>query len=546
MDQNKNKKPSKHTMDLDLDLPKDTQPGTVPVEDRLRFDPDFSGTHANPFLETPLMEISDDPEPGSGPRKHSPASIFWTVCFYLILLVAVVLGVKNTQDKVSALDQQLEEYELAQAPHFVDSLFQQYFASPDWGALFDMAAPEIQSQYEGKDAYIRYAEAKVSDQPLSYRYLRSISDTEDEYTVYAGKEAMASFTVQNSSTDPAAPHWQLGTLKLLYSSEGSYRITHTIGHTVKVNGVALTESTLIKSTQMAPTKVLKVLPIQVPVIGTNTHEVQGLMAVPVVTIEDSNGHPLQVNYDQETHEFSEAINQETIPQEIRTLALDTVHAYCEYMIQGAFSGTLSQYFKAGTDTMNGISSTNTNHLQRPQAYAFSQEEVSNLVYYTEDLFSVDVKLQMDLTREDNTVKQDRIEKSLFFEKDFNGNWLCVNMTGEKLFDEVTTVRVRFVQDDKVLSSRMIDQKEQFIYCPDAEIPTELPDNTPGHNMKKNDTSYLEKISFAGWGLLLEDKYGKPYYQPVFKADLDRKAEIPGGLLEEPVTLYPIFVWETIK
>ena len=193
-----------------------------------------------------------------------------------------------------------------------------------------------------------------------------------------------------------------------------------------------------------------------------------------------------------------------------------------------------------------MTGTKPENLQRPESYAFSDETVSSLIRYTDDLFSVDVNLKMDLVREDGTVKQDVIEKSLFFTEKANGRWMCTNMTSEDLFDEVTTVRVRFVQDGNVLSSRMINQKDEFIYCPDAEIPAELPDNTPGHSMKKNDSSQLEQISFVGWGLLLEDKYGKPYYQPVFEADLDRKAMIPGGLLEEPVTLYPIFVWEKVK
>ena len=115
-----------------------------------------------------------------------------------------------------------------------------------------------------------------------------------------------------------------------------------------------------------------------------------------------------------------------------------------------------------------------------------------------------------------------------------------------MFDEVNTVRVKFVQDENVLSSRMLSQDEKIIYCPDPVIPTELPDNGPSHILKKEDDSQFEKIVFVGWGLKLLNEKGKPFYQPVFQVGLDRKADVPGGLLDEPVTLYPIFVWEKIK
>lgn len=538
MEQNKN---------LNAQIPQKPKTGSTPVPDRFQFNPDFDSQHANPFLDIPLMEVPDEPEEMQAPRRRSILPIITGILFYVLIIIFIFLSWQKTQDKVSGLEQQLETYELSQAPHFAQLLFEEHFTSPDWGALYDAAAAsDMLNQYEGRDAYIRYMEARVGSEPLTYQHLKDISETEIEYGVYLKKEQIISFTMVNHSSDPAAPDWQFGNVRIFYTSDQTYRIEYAIGHTVKVNGIALNESTIVKSTQLLPTNALKMLASQFPVLGVNTHEIQGLMSAPIVTIEDTEGNPLEVSYNEETHVFSESLSQQAVPQNIQDLALNAVKTYCKFMVQQANSADVSKYFKNGTETHKVITNLRRDRLQKPTGCTFTEEQVSNLVYYASDFYSVDVTLKVQLPRSDGSVKEDLVEKSLFFQQQNNGSWICTNMTSEKLFDEVTTVRVKFVQDGNVLSSRMLNQKEKIIYCPDAVTPTELPDSGPSHIMKKEENSQLEKIVFAGWGLKLLDENGKPYYQPVFQVGLDRKAEVPGGLLDEPVTLYPIFVWEKIK
>ena len=541
MEQNKNASSQLHQ-----NLNQERNSAASPVPDRLQFNPDFENQHANPFLDIPLMEIPDEPEEIQKPRRRSVLPVITGVIFYLLVAVCIFLFWQKTQDKVSNLDQQLAAYELSQPPHFAQVLFEEHFTSPDWGALYDAAAPDMLTPYEGRDAYIRYMESKVGTEPLTYTHHRDLSESEIEYDVYLKKEKIASFTMVNKGSDSASPNWEFGSVKIFYTNDQTYRIEYAIGHTVKVNGIVLNDSTIVKSTQLLPTNALKMLASQFPVLGVNTHEIQGLMSAPIVTIEDAEGNSLEVSYDEKNHVFSESLSQKAVPQQIQDLALNAVHTYCKFMLQQANSSEISKYFQSGTNTHKVITNSRREHLQKPVSCSFTEEQVSNLVYYSSDFYSVDVKLTVQMPRNDGTVKQDLVEKSLFFQQKENGSWICTNMTSEKLFDDVTTVRVKFVQDGNVLSSRMINQKEPVIYCPDAVIPTELPDNSPSHTLKKEDDSQLEKIVFAGWGLKLLDPDGKPYYQPVFQVGLDRKADVPGGLLENPITLYPIFVWEKIK
>ena len=519
---------------------------SAPNLSQLQFNPDFGNQHANPFLDTPLMEVSDEPEEMQAPVRRPVLPIITGIIFYVLLAGFIFLSWKHIQNKVSDLPQQLEVYEQSQAPHFAQILFEEHFASPDWGALYDAAASEMLTQYEGRNAYVRYMKNKAGNEPLTYQYRKTLSENEIEYSVYLKKEQIAAFTMVNTSSDPAAPQWEMGRIKILYTNDQSYRIESSIGHTVKVNGIALNETSIVKSTQLLPTSALKILANQFPVIGTNIHEIQGLMAKPFITIEDGEGNVLDVSYNEETHVFSESLAQQAPPQEIQDLALNAVRTYSKFMVRQSNTSELNQYFKPGTDTHKAITSSRQDHLQKPESCTFKDEQVSNLVYYADDFYSVDVSLTLQMPRPDGTIKEDLVEKSLFFQQQSNGSWICTNMTSEELYDEVTTVRVKFIQDDNVLFSRMVNQKDTVIYCPDAVTPTELADNGPSHILKKEEDSQLEKIVFAGWGIKLMDPNGKPFYQPVFQVGLDRKAEIPGGLLDEPVTLYPIFVWEKVK
>ena len=517
----------------------------APIPDYLQFNPNFDDQHANPFLDIPLMEIPDEPEEIQAPRKRSVMPVISGIVFYLLIFLGIFLFWQNTQNKLDDLDQQLEHYELSQAPHFAQTLFDEHFSSPNWGALYDAASSKMPTQYEGRSSYIRYMNSKVGDQPLTYRHRKDLSENEIQYDVYLQKERIASFTMVNSSSDPVSPDWKFGSVNIFYTNDQSYRIECAIGHTVKVNGVPLNESSIVKSTQFLPTNALKMLVSQFPVIGVNTYEIQDLMSTPLVSIEDAQGNPLKVSYLEEGHIFSESFNLNAVPLEVQDLAINAMHTYCSFMLQQAGAADISMYFKSGTDAHKIISNTRRDRIQKPESFSFAEEKVSNLVYYSSDFYSVDVALAVQMVRSDGTIKKDLVEKSLFFRLQDNGSWLCTNLTSEKLYDEATSVRVKFVQDDEVLFSRMINQKEEILYCPDPVVPTELPDNSPAHIIKKEDPSQLEKIVFAGWGLKLMDQTGRPYYQPVFQVGLDRKAEVPGGLLEDPITLYPIFVWEEI-
>ena len=517
----------------------------------IHFDPQFDIT-ASDFVSQTAQQFTSysdylpetdyaEPEykkPRRGPRISG-------VIFYILLIAGIIFSYGRIQKGLRVSEQALITYEQVQPNHLAENVFNQLFEAPDWAALYDNASANDPSHYEGKEAFVRYIENKVGSNPLTFKRLYNVSDTEICYGVYLERDKVASFTMVNDSDDPSNPDWKFGSVGVYYTNEESYYIENLSNHIVKVNGVALDDSTIVKIDSVLPTKALGELKEQMNVPDICLREVNDLMTKPQVTIEDQEGNAVAVSYDEATRTFSEDLQERAVPEEARQLALDAIHAYCEFMIKETTRTNLSKFFKSNTDTFQAITGSDLMWVQREKDHNFANESVTNYIRYNDKTFSVHVELDFQLVREDDSVKESSVEKNLIFEQETNGKWRCIRMTGLDLTEEITKVRLKFVQDENVLSSRMIDSEEKTVYCPDAVTPT-IVSAEENSNQDSSNSEQPVKITFAGWALKLTDKFGKPYYKLVFEPALDRKAEVPGGLLEEPVTLYPVFLKEKIK
>ena len=104
-------------------------------------------------------------QPQEEPRRRGPrlgGVIFYTIYFLFIFVFFV--GVYNG---LSWFQGWLVDYEAAQPTTKCEEIFDQLFADPDWGALYDAAGIE-DTIYEGKDVFVAYMEEKVGDRELTY------------------------------------------------------------------------------------------------------------------------------------------------------------------------------------------------------------------------------------------------------------------------------------------------------------------------------------------------------------------------------------------
>ena len=90
-----------------------------------------------------------------------------TVIFYLLYLMLIGAAAYGIHYGLGLLNDWLTVYEASQPDTRSQEIFDEIFANPDWGKIYDMAGLEG-TQFEGKDAYVTYMQAKVGDSELTY------------------------------------------------------------------------------------------------------------------------------------------------------------------------------------------------------------------------------------------------------------------------------------------------------------------------------------------------------------------------------------------
>ena len=465
----------------------------------------------------PQPEVAAVPEVAEKKQKKGPrlgSVIFYTFYFMFIFLffAASFLGLKWLQNW-------LVDYEAAQPTVKCEEVFQKYFANPDWSALYELSGAE-DSQFEGKDAFIAFMEAKVGDQELTYLETSAGLSTDKKYVVQLGKEKIATFTLegeQESITD--IPDWQLGEVELFLTRNNSIRIQKMDGHTAFVNGIPLDDSYTI---QIASTTAEDYLPIGLTGVRMCTQEVTGLMTDPVVTVMDNAGNSMEVTYDETTGTYVEMTESNTISDEHRELALEAVKTYCKWMIEEITNrGTVAKYFDSSSDVYkNIVSVAGQLWMQDHNGYKFVNDSVSGYAMYGDNIFSVRVATSLMVTRKDGTVKEYAFDQALFFNKKDNGKWLCYEMTNEDVSQPRGEVRLTFMDGDNVLTTGFYDTDASDLTAPVLSAP--------------------DGKVFKGWVRKSTDENGRTTLTIVFQPDENGHVSIPHGTTLEPMTLYALF------
>lgn len=460
------------------------------------------------------VEVAEIPEKKQKKGPRMGGVVFYTFYFMFILLffVASFFGLKWLQGW-------LVDYEAAQPTVKCEEVFQELFADPDWGALYELSGAE-DGLFEGKDAYVSYMEAKVGDADLTYLETSAGLSQDKKYVVQLGDEKIATFTLEGEQefiTD--IPDWQLGKVELFLTRSNSIRIQKMDGHTAYVNGVALDDSYTV---QIASTSAEDYLPIGLTGMRMCTQEVTGLMGTPVVTVIDDNGNNMEVIYDEAAGCYIELTETNTMPDEHKELALEAVKTYCKWMIEEVNSrATIAKYFDPSSDAYKNIVSVQYERwMQDHNGYRFTNENVTGYAMYGDRIFSVRVALSLNVTRTDGSVKEYAFDQALFFNKKDNGDWLCYEMTNVDVSQPRGEVRLTFMDGEEVLTTGFYDTDASDLTAPVLSAP--------------------EGKVFAGWVKKGVDENGRNTLTIVFQPDSEGKVLIPEGTTLEPMVLHAYF------
>lgn len=456
-------------------------------------------------------------------KKESEKKHRWagTLIFYLLVIGVAAAGYFLTQMKIQSLTGELEIYEKAQHQTVCRQVFAELFGDPDWASLYE-ASGEEDTEFEGKDAYAAYMEAKVGDGQLTFRELPAEAEDIRSYAVTLEDEVIAQFTMKDVSGGAQVPQWQAEDVQVFFERNLTYRIRTQSGNTVIVNGVALGEDRMIENSysqlQVGDGEPSKFM-------GQCIFEADNLLVQPTVTVQDSQGQDLEVTFDSESNTFSTPVTEQKaaeITQERQDLAFDAVEVYCTYMANKAGRNALGRYFKTGTSTYRFITAADLMWVQKDSGHSFANQKVTNYAQLSDSEYVVRVSMTFQLKRSDGSMKESAIDETLFFEKQDSGKWLVTEMTAVDVFKsrDVTQVRLTFCADGQILSSELYDRDAEEILCPVVSAP--------------------EGKVFSGWMIRREDENGNAYMQRVLAPNESGKVILPPGSRLEPMKLYPVY------
>ena len=484
-------------------------PGQMPPQmsrDPRQMPPQMQGMGQIP----PMMEL-----PPEKPRKSRTGGlVFYTIffaCIFGIYLFAYGL--------LGDLQDWLVKYEAAQPTRKCQEVFAQYFETPDWGQLYDLAGVQG-TEYEGKDAFIAYMDQRVSGREITYLETSAGLSKDKKYIVRADNEKIASFTLTDKNqavevTD--IPDWELGKIELFYQGNSTYYIETLAGSTTTVNGKPLDETAVIR---VATTKVGDYLPEGVTVPAKQTQQITGLMAVPQVEVTDAEGKPVTVTYDEASRTFTADMSNAggVVGEDLKERALEGLKTYAIYMSQKSGGDTkLAEYFERGTELYKTLSSMERMWNQSYAGYSLTDESVTDAVRYSEDVFSARVSVTLHLERKDGTEKVTVIDRTMFLHK-VGSKWKCYDMTAVDVNEPVEKVRLTFRTEEEILKSELVDTAAAVIECPMVSAP--------------------EGKTFGGWMKEEIQENGDRLMRVMFTPDETGNVPMPQDL--EPMTLYPLF------
>ncbi len=450
---------------------------------------------------------AEAPAKNKGPRLGGV--IFYTLYFLFIFLffVATFIGLNWLQDW-------LVQYEAAQPTAKSQQVFEALFDDPDWGALYRSAGIES-TQYEDEEAFVTYMENKVGDSELTFvETSAGLSLNTTKYIVKLGGEKIATFTMVSETAHATdIPDWKLGTVELFYERNESFRIQSQEGHKVSVNGVELTDDHTIQITGIKGGDG-SFLPVGASLPKSCIQQIDGLMAVPTVTVKDAAGKDVSVSYDEETRTFVAQTASNTISEEDKDMALSAIKTYAQFGINEASTGTLSKYFDPNGEAYANITATDRTWTKGNNGYSFANDTVSGYGRYSDSMFSVYVTTEMTIKLIDGGTQTKDINATLLFSK-ASGSWKVIRMTNADISQPQGQVRITFMHDDVVLSSEFYASDASELTVPTVSAP--------------------EGKVFGGWV-----RRDGNEWTLVFPPEEDGTVTIPNGTTLEPMTLYALF------
>lgn len=427
--------------------------------------------------------------------------------FALCLLILICCA-------MSPLKRLLSQYESAQPKHVASEVYDMLFADPDWDLIYDLAGVES-TAFEGKDAFIRYMEAKTAGQELTCLQTTAGLSGDCKYTLSLEDETLAAFTLTQTSGSTLSAQWTLAEVEVFFQREESITIVTSPDCTVYINGVALDDSYVISTTQ---TLAEDYLPEGTHGYRLEQLQVTDLLCTPEIVVLDRNFNRVSLYHSDEADVYSTDIpTSDPITDEEYTIVLDAAQTQALFAVRACNISELRQHFDANTQIYTDLSEAEP-FCESYQSHVFDEESicVTDFCRYSDTLFSVRVSLTMDVTTKKNVTTTYELDTTYFFSQNNSGAYLVTDSIDADLTQQHTQVRLTFVMDDTVVLSEMVGTDTTEFSPPEA--------------------INAEGAYPLGWGRLEADGS----LTMVLSVRSDGKFQLAEGQALEAMALYPIY------
>ena len=445
-------------------------------------------------------------------RRQRRSRRVGTIVFYSILLIFVLLFCNALNIAMKRINDWLVKFEASQPTAKCEAVFNDLFKDPDWQQIYDLSTDE--GNITAAD-YESYMTQNFGDQELNFIETSAGLSGDKKYIVRCGATKVATFTLCNKAPDADIPQWELGTVDVFYSAQLSVTVMVPPDYTVFINGSALDDSYVIRTTA---TKAEDFLPDQVHGYRLNEMVVHDLLIEPEVKILDPQGNPVETEYDSETRCYRVNVGSPEITDEHSQNLVDAAQTYCKYMIGDASRNALRNYFDSNSEIYKTITQ-NTTWMQSYASYKLDPAEITDYYRYNDEYYSARVSMSMKVTRKNGTVKEYNLDNTFFFKKT-DDQWLVWDMINSNPQDSVTNVRLTYVSEDQVIHTEMVDANSSKLVLPEITVP--------------------EGKTFAGWFTKTVNEEGTTVTTLVFEPSEDGTVRLSSDSVLEPMTLYALY------
>ncbi len=435
------------------------------------------------------------------------------ILFWLLYFAGIAACVYGIRYGLGWLEGWLVEYEAAQPDVKCQQVFQERFADPDWQALYAEAGCE-DTTFESAAQFESYMLAKIGGSKITYYETSNGLSEDHKYVITAGGQKLATFLMRDMDPDEEKMDWQYLSCELFYSREEDAWIHTEQDVTVYINGVALDETYVM---QTLHTDAEEYLPEGEHGLRRQWLYVDGLLVKPEITAVNAAGETVELTFDEESGMYTQTFAPMEISEEERSFAVEATKVCCRYMIGDNKDRNLSKFFDKNMDNYKTIL-YGDGWMQDYRSYSFSEAEMLSFYRYTESHYSVRVRMNLNVKRNNGSIKEYPMDSTFFIHKQEDGSWIVYRMLNNEVQGQITTVRLTYTVNGETVRSDMVESTVKSLTPPPVEAP--------------------EGQVFTGWYILTTDEKGNSTYSLAFMPGEDGTVPLAAEL--RPMTLCALF------